>query len=133
MILTFAFLHLAQVATPNTESGMMSTREFNPVLLAQLVQLFVALGGVGLIIKLYKRTPPLGEELAKLHLRVENLEKRQNDTDSRLREGDGLFRQEAKDNAAQAATLEAMKQDIHTLKNQMTILVGRSSHGSGHH
>lgn len=125
MILTFAILHIAQAATSNADSGMMSTREFNPVLLAQLVQLFVALGGIGLVIKLLKRTPPLGEELAKINLRIETLEKRQEATDKRLQEGDGLFRKEATDNAAQTATLEALKSDMHTVKSQMAVILAR--------
>lgn len=108
--------------------------EYSPMLLAQILNILIAIGGAAVGWKVLRRQPPIGEELVKLQARIDAVEKwiarveGDNDKDldgiqKRLREGDDLFKKEIADVSAIRATVTAMSGEVHIIKQQIASIL----------
>lgn len=121
---TLSLYFLAVTAT-EAAGNVLNKNEFDALLLGQFVQIIAVLASIGVSIKALKRNPPVGEDIVRLQVNQEAFETRLTKIEERLAEGDSIFRENGREDAAARATLDALKQDMHLIKSQMAVLLGR--------
>lgn len=110
-------------------SDMVSTKEFSPSFLAQLIQIMLLVVAILGGWKMIRRNPSLSDDVLLLREKIHNLEVWRTVTEQRLKDGDAVFNAGGADMAAMQANIETLKSDVHLMKNQMsTILINTSHH-----